>query len=387
MPSLNERFTARVRALSSEGSGIVEHASGQVFFVPGVWLGELGEFRVTGFKKRFGFAVLDTLLEPAPERVVPPCPHHGFDAGQCGGCPWQFVAYEAQLAAKEARVRQALARLVAEERIRPIRGSPRQLGFRNRAQLKTDGKRIGFVSPGSRQLAPVDDCLILSDHNRASLRALAATLPNPAFRPPRGQDWTTLDIDDEIGPDAVAINRRRPFRQGNDPQNAWMKAWLGERLAGQDRASPVLELFAGSGNFTEVIAARGFDRVLAVEGSAEAVAQLAARGLPGVATLVANLFSEEGLDRARRGLADAEVLVLDPPREGLRGIAALLGKKHSLREVLYVSCDLATFARDAAVLVAAGFVMEEVQPLDLFPQGPHLELLSRFRHGGRRARP
>ena len=117
------------------------------------------------------------------------------------------------------------------------------------------------------------------------------------------------------------------------------------------------------------------------------MAQLAARGLPGVATLVANLFSEEGLDRARRGLADAEVLVLDPPREGLRGIAALLGKKHSLREVLYVSCDLATFARDAAVLVAAGFVMEEVQPLDLFPQGPHLELLSRFRHGGRRARP
>ncbi len=384
MPALNERFTARVRALSSEGSGIVEHASGQVFFVPGVWLGELGEFRITGFKKRFGFAVLDTLLEPAPERVAPPCPYHGFAAGDCGGCPWQFVAYPAQLAAKEARVRQALARLVAAERIRPIRGSPRQLGFRNRAQLKTDGKRIGFVSPGSRQLAPVEDCLILSDHNRGSLRALAATLPNPSFRPPRGQDWTTLDIDDGIGPDEVAINRRRPFRQGNDPQNAWMKAWLGERLAALDAASPVLELFAGSGNFTEVIAARGFDRVLAVEGSGEAVAQLAARNLPGVATLVANLFSDEGLDRARRGLADAEVLVLDPPREGLRNIAALLGKKHRLRELFYVSCDLATFTRDLGVLVDAGFAVVEVQPLDLFPQGPHVELLAHLRHSAKR---
>ncbi|MFA5495752.1 MAG: class I SAM-dependent RNA methyltransferase [Porticoccaceae bacterium] len=375
MPAIHERFTARVRALSSDGNGIVEHGGGQVFFVPGVWPGEQGEFRITGFKKRFGFAVLEQLLEPSPERVVAPCVHHGFGRGQCGGCPWQFVAYQAQLAAKESRVRQALARLADGERIAPIWSSPRTLGFRNRAQLKSDGRALGFVSAGSRQLAPVDDCLVLTDTNRATLRALAASLPNPAFRPSRGQDWTTLDIDEDIDAGQVALNRRRPFRQGNSEQNQRMRQWLAAKLDRVDKSVPVLELFAGSGNFTEVIAAAGFARTLAVEGSGDALAQLAAQGLPGVDTLACNLFVGDAVDGVRRRMPQAGVLVLDPPREGFREVARLLPKKHCLREVFYISCDLATFARDLQVFVAAGFEVIEVQPLDQFPHTPHVELL------------
>ncbi len=379
MPRLHDRFTARVRALSSDGGGIVGHADGQVFFAPGVWLDEVGEFRVTGFKGRFGFATLENLLEPSPHRISAPCPHHGFAPGQCGGCPWQFIAYQAQLAAKQSRVAHSLGKLVSRECIHPILGSPRDLGFRNRAQLKTDGKRLGFVSPGSRELAPVDDCLILSDHNRDTLKALAARLPNPAWRPIKGQDWTTLDIDEAIGPDGVVVNRRRPFRQGNSAQNAVMRQWLGERLAPLDRATPVVELFAGSGNFTEVIAAAGFARILAAEASGEAIEQLAALALPGVETLPGNLFSDEGLERVRRRCPDAGILVLDPPREGLKNIARLLPKKHRVRELFYISCDLATLARDLGALVEHGFRVREVQPLDLFPHGPHVELLCHLR--------
>ena len=75
------------------------------------------------------------------------------------------------------------------------------------------------------------------------------------------------------------------------------------------------------------------------------------------------------------------MLVLDPPRDGLRAPAALFSARSSLREVLYVSCDLATFCRDARAALAAGFSAVSVQPLDLFPQTPHVELLAHFRRG------
>src|SRR5690606_26598489 len=133
---------------------------------------------------------------------------------------------------------------------------------------------------GSRQLAPVADCPILSDHNRHTLKELLATLPNNAWRPARKAQWTTLDIDEDIGASEVEPNRRRPFRQANSRQNERMKSWLDGAVQGLDKQLPVLELFAGSGNFTQVLAAAGFTRIVAVEGAAEAVSTLAQ--LPGV---------------------------------------------------------------------------------------------------------
>src|SRR5690606_17432200 len=190
MPAINEHFTASVRDLASEGNGIVEHPSGQVFFVPGVWKGEIGEFRITSFKKRFGFAELVRLLEPSPERLSPACQHQGFGAGHCGGCPWQFVSYGAQLEAKESRVRRTLARLGIDGVIKTILPSPQIFGYRNRAQFKTDGNILGYVAQGSKSIAAISDCPILSDHNRETLANLLASLPNREFRPPKKAPWT-----------------------------------------------------------------------------------------------------------------------------------------------------------------------------------------------------
>jgi 23S rRNA (uracil1939-C5)-methyltransferase len=379
MPAIHELFTARVRDMSSEGAAIVEHASGQVFFVPGVWLGEVGEFRVTGFKKRFGFAELVNLLEPAPDRVAAPCRHHGFGKQHCGGCPWQFVAYEAQLQVKEARVRRTLARLGAGDVVQPVWASAAAFGYRNRAQFKSDGRAIGYVAAGSNQLVAIEDCLILSDHNRQTLDDLRATLPNPAFRPGKKSPWTTLDIDDDMSAAEVVVNRRRPFRQGNSGQNLRMRAWLADNLAPLAKQKPVLELFAGSGNFTEVLAAAGFASVVAVEGVAEAVAALDAKSLPGVTARLADLFVAANVKALAQAVPDAQILVLDPPRDGFRELATLVDGCRALTDVLSISCDLATFARDAEVLLGRGFQLVEVQPLDQFPHTPHVELLAVLR--------
>lgn len=379
MPHVNECFTATVRDLSSDGNGIVEHNSGQVFFVPGVWTGEVAEFQITGFRKRFGFARLVKLVEPSPHRITAPCPHHGFDKKDCGGCPWQFMGYDAQLAAKETRVRNYLARLGVVDAIRPIAGSPRQFGYRNRAQFKSDGRAIGYVGQGSSELAAIGDCPILTDHNRETLRQLLATLPNPAFRPERKSPWSTLDIDEGLGAETVSINRRRPFQQANSEQNGRMRDWLAEGIAGLDRRATVLELFAGSGNFTEVLAEAGFDAIHAVEGVGEALEALQGKSLAGVTTAMADLFSETGVARVAREMARTEILVLDPPRDGFPALETLLKTCRKLRHVFYISCDLATFSRDVKVLLDQGFRVEEVQPLDLFPHTPHVELLARLK--------
>lgn len=376
MPIVNELFTATVRGMTSEGAGVVEHSGGQVFFVPGVWLGETAEFRVTGFKKRLGFARLVKLLEPSLDRIQPSCPHHGISPSHCGGCPWQFVRYDAQLQEKYSRVTRTLERLgVGGNQVAAIWPSPQQLGYRNRAQFKSDGRQLGYVSANTNSLVPISDCPILTDHNRQTLRQLLDSLPNPAFRPSKRERWTTIDIDEELSADQVQVGQRRPFRQANSSQNKRMKEWLAARLEAADKSLPVLELFAGSGNLTEVIAAAGFTNVVAVEGVAEAVTALDSLALANVAAMKVNLFDDQAVERLAKSHGDAGTLVLDPPRDGFKAIERLLTHTRTLRQILYVSCDLATLTRDLECIQRRGFTIVGVQPLDQFPHTPHIELL------------
>jgi 23S rRNA (uracil1939-C5)-methyltransferase len=384
-------FAGTVRGLSSEGYGVVAHPDGRVFFVRGTWPGDEGRFRVERVEKRYGYAELVELTVPSPDRVTPPCPHLGVTEGSCGGCAWMIGAYASQLAHKEHRVRYALERaglLVDGATLAPILGSPRELGYRNRAQFKTDGDRkLGFVSERSHVIADIKDCLALTAPMRALLSAARAKLPNPDWAPPsEGHVWTFLDLDEDVpGIDAAVLNHRRPFRQGNDDQNARMKAWTREhaerftawaRTAGE--APVALELFSGAGNFTEVLAAAGFSRVRAYEVSHDCIRDLRARHLPGVTAEVWDLSVTRTFPALAAKNREASLLFLDPPRAGCVGVEKILCGLPRLQEVLYVSCDLATWTRDAARITRTEFRLVEAQPLDLFPQTPHVEILSRF---------
>jgi len=379
MPRINDVFTGTVRDLSSEGNGIVEHESGRVFFVPGVWVGETASFRITGLKSRYGFARLEQLHQASAHRVVPPCPHQGFGAGQCGGCPWQFIDYPAQLQAKEQRLRRSLGRYALDHCIRPIWPSSRPFGYRTRARLKTDGVHLGFVSAGSKSLAPILDCLILTDKNRDTLADLLTRLPDTRFKAGKGHDWTTLDIDEDIRAEDVVSNQRRPFRQANAGQNEKMRLWLSQHLENLYRRNGragVIELFCGSGNFTEVIARAGFVDILAVEAVDDALNVLTGKRLSGVQTLACNLFLPDSVKQLRRIKPDAKILVLDPPREGFKNVEYLLGKSSKSSQIFHISCDPATFSRELGQYIERGFRVLEIQPLDPLPQTPHLEILA-----------
>lgn len=381
-------FEAEVRDLASDGRGIVATPEGLTCFVAGVWVGERGSFKLLPGKSKVQEAQLVELLEPSPARRSAPCKFHGHDKNHCGGCAWQFVNYDAQLEAKQQRVQNVLQRLQSEINILPVQAAPNEFFYRNRAQLKTDGRRLGFEGANTNLLIAIDDCLVLSDKNRETLQALLArlpekqwqTLPEKRSRHKRHKKirWVSLDINESTSAEQVSVNQRLPFEQGNSAQNRFMKNWLEQQLVSLSAEQNVLELFCGSGNFTEVIAAKGFTEVICSELDSRALAELKQRKLVNVKTVECNLFDEEQLDALLIKAVKAQTLVLDPPRDGFKNISRLCDRLRRLNKVLYISCDVATFARDAKTLLDKGFVIEHVQPVDLFPQTPHLELLATF---------
>lgn len=369
-----ELFIATVRDLASDGRGIVAHPSGLTVFVPGVWIGEQGQFRITEIKNRVGSAELVELQETSSARSLPHCPHHGFRPGDCGGCPWQFMDYSAQLAAKQSRIDAAAAQIgaPAPEAIWPASAI---YGYRNRAQLKTDGEKLGYVSAASHRLAAIEDCPILTDINRSTLQDLRARLPNSAWRPKQKSVWTTLDIDESRIADTVQVNARLTFQQANSEQNLRMREWLASKVAVLASSSKVLELFCGAGNFTEVLANAGFDDIVAVDGSGPAVDNLARRGLPGVAVLAQDLFKPEEYPRLFRKHRHFNALVLDPPRDGMKDLPVLLQGRPKPKDIFYISCNPATLFRDLAALQGLAYRIQEIQPLDQAPHTPHVEVL------------
>ena len=368
-----DRFAGVVRDLSSDGRGVVEAPDGQVVFVAGVWQDEEVEIE----RLRQGnstSAELISLLQPSAERRAPECAYHR--EGSCGGCPWMFVDYSTQLKQKQARLSKVVERISSYDVSCAMLGASQTLGYRNRAQFKSDGVKLGYVAQGSHEIADVAHCPVLNEVNQVHLRALRKSLPNSDWRPNKNRQWTTIDIDDERG--TALVNQRQAFRQGNSEQNEQLRVWLSGRLGELPRPSAVFELFCGSGNLTEVIADQLDVPVIAIEGDEMSLKALSARNLSKVKPTRVNLFSQHSImDNMPEYPRDIGI-VLDPPRDGLKEREALKPWFTRAKWVVYVSCDLATWERDATFLLGSGLDLDEVVGLDMFPQTPHIEVLSVF---------
>lgn len=376
---MQEIFEGRVRSLSSKGMGVVEHPSGIIFFVRGAFPTELVKIQITQIEKRYGFAKLLEILEPSSERRSPPCPHHGLELGQCSGCPWMPLNYEAQLKYKEHRLLYTLKRSnidLSKTQVHQIIPSDKELGYRNRAQLKSDGNRIGYLSEGSKVLAPITDCLAMTDKTRATLKELIATLPNDAWKPTPRFLWSFLEMDEWIKAAEISPNKRRPFFQGNSEQNTKMRSWLKDQAAKLSKEATVIELFSGSGNFTEILSKNGFKRIIATEIQGEGVHNLQNKNLPNVETHAVDLFEKGVWWEIEKICPEAEILVMDPPRDGLLMRQGLFKGMHKLNTLIYISCDVDTFVRDVKDFTEHGWHLTELQALDQFPQTPHVEILS-----------
>ena len=400
--------------IGAQGDGV---GSGPVY-APFVLPGERIRARVHGGR---GEAV--EILSPSPERIEPACPH--FLA--CGGCALQHWAMAPYLAWKADMVRGALAREGLETEILPTFASPpgsrRRLALHARQGSRAEA-RLGYKARGSWKLVDIEVCPIADPRLQAAfpaLRRLAAPLlEHPRSAPTLHVTSTDAGIDVDVSgierrtgglsADArlraaeaaqaaglarvtlageVLYQAERPavrlgravvdlppgaFLQATPQAEAAMGDFIVQAVAGAGR---VADLFSGVGTFSFRLAETA--QVHAADASEEAVAALlrasgAAPGLKAVTAEARDLFRRPVLARELKGY---DAAVFDPPRAGATSQAAEIAASVVPRAI-GVSCNPATFARDARVLADAGFRLERVLPVDQFLWSPHVELVGVF---------
>lgn len=362
-------------------------------FVPFVAPGERVQVRIVTVERKFARGEVVALLTPDPARRTPHCRHFGV----CGGCQLQHLPYTAQREVKAGFVRESLRRLggIDWEGPLPVLHGP-EFGYRARAELKVgrdaQGRpRLGYFEAGSQQLCEIETCPIL--HPEAA-RVLARRREDPAeIGPDATRLYLTVGDDGAIATPATGegarvaeIDARGTVRQriaGITYQFGVRSFFQGNRLLVEDlvrtaiggaRGDRAVDLYAGVGLFSLQLAAN-FRRVCAVEGNRIAAAHGSNNArLNGIYNVQYDPLSVEAwLKHRTEGWVQPDLLLLDPPRAGagLEVCARIAAMEP--RRITYVSCDPATLARDLKALVAAGYRIDSVTAVDMFPQTFHVE--------------
>jgi 23S rRNA (uracil1939-C5)-methyltransferase len=426
----------RVESLDQEGRGVA-HAGGKVIFIEGALPGETVTYTSFHDKANFEIARVETIIEPSAARVVPRCRHFGI----CGGCSLQHLDISAQVAVKQRVLEDNLWHIgkVHPGAILPaIYGQP--WGYRHRARfsarfvIKKGGALVGFREKRSSHVADMTGCEVvprrislllvplreligaLSIRDRLPQLELAIgegvdVLVLRVLQPPTPEDENLLrQFADQYrvqfflqlhGPESVtlfhppqneALYYRLPefalkiyfsptdFTQVNQTVNAilvrralaLLDPLPGERIA---------DMFCGLGNFSLAIARRG-SRVLGIEGNQRLVAAARANaesnGLDALADfLEADLFKIDSQKFSQLGHFDR--ILLDPPRDGAMDLIKALAEQSAPSRIVYVSCNPATLARDAGVLVhTKNYLLSAAAVINMFPHTSHVESIAVF---------
>ena len=425
--------TAQVTRLSHDGRGIA-HINGKITFIDGALPDEAVSFSYTSRKSRYDEGRVVEVLTPSLMRVEPGCKHYSI----CGGCSMQHMQAAAQIELKQQVLLQQLAHfggIEPEEVLPPLVGP--EWGYRRKARLgvkyvaRKDKVLVGFREKDGRYLADIERCEVLhpkvgtrlvelqqlifqldarqtipqievamgddecalvfrhmaalSESDLALLTAFGQQHQLQIFLQPAGNDsihplWPAQPEPLSYAlPDFMLQLHFKPsdFTQVNVDINRRLVSYALELLApaATDR---ILDLFCGLGNFTLPLA-RYCKEVTGVEGEQEMVRRgqenAALNGIENATFHAANLAEDfSAAAWARQGF---DKILLDPPRTGALAVTQYLPVCGASR-IVYVSCNPATLARDAAILVTQGYRLAKVGVMDMFPHTRHVESIAVF---------
>lgn len=421
-PSKDKPISSPIRLLSIEGTTHEGHGvareNGKVTFVAGAIRGEQVEARVVKEGRQYNQAITVKRLHDSPERVLPACPH--FE--RCGGCQLQHMSIEAQRNLKENWLAGQFRKLSLPNKMSRLEGKP--FGYRRRARIsvfvKNNQVQIGFRAKSSNEIIDIDQCQVLEPSLQVAYQALRTYLKTASLVSKLGhiellydaqgvcvvlrqsRDMAETDKEDLNNwaqkssitllwqaPAENKVEKQQPRHymidgavlnfhpqdfiqvnaQINDAMVEQAMAWL--ELNSDD---VVLDLFCGAGNFSLPMAKRA-GRVLAVEAieSMVEMGQLNARqaDLDNLEFLAADL-TQTPPNRLKK--AKITKALIDPPRAGAYEFLPTLVRLKP-QQILYVSCNASTLARDAEYLVENGFRVTKVCMMDMFPQTSHVEAM------------
>jgi tRNA/tmRNA/rRNA uracil-C5-methylase (TrmA/RlmC/RlmD family) len=401
---LGRRFEVTVGPVAHGGHCVSRH-EGRVVFVRHALPGERVVVEVTEDRHaRFCRADAVEVLQAAPERIERPCPYSG--PGKCGGCDWQHVSHEGQLALKADVVREQLSRLAHLDvpvTVEALPGGP--LRWRSRARFAVDrAGEPGLRRHRSHDVITLDDCPITVE---------------PAAQAVLGQRWpgagavdvavdsagvvTTTRLDRRGVPQSTRVLRPGadvPEEPGGRAQrSAGGRDWEVEgtgfwqvhpgaadalvaavsAFADVTAGETVLDLYAGAGLFGGALAPGVGEggRVVCVESDAAACAAADANlaDLPQAEVWQGDVDAP-GLSELLDDLGRPDVVVLDPPRAGAGPDVSRVIAGAAARAVVYVACDPASLARDVAVFADAGYRLADLRAFDCFPMTAHVECVA-----------
>lgn len=370
------------------------HAEGLTLFVSLAAPGDIVRVELDRVRGKVGFATVKEIVKPSPFRVEPPCPYFG----RCGGCDFQQLTYESQLAAKAQIIADCLQRIAKLPSVPDItvEPSPKEWQYRSRAgwQLDSVRHRLGYFEGGSHRVCDVEFCAVLTPELQGLLETLRGEMKQGNLDDYTGEiDVVAGDESISVTPGIAALRQQGITRKVGDETYEFNAEsffqinhdLLGRLLAealGDSRGERAVDLYCGVGLFT-IPLARRFKEVIGVEAHSTAVSfarrNLERAGLVN-AEVVGSRVGDWLLNNAE--LAEAvDLLVLDPPRTGaepsaIKGILSLRPK-----QITYVSCDPATLARDLKQLIDGGYELDYLKGFDMFPQTHHVETIVKLHAG------
>jgi 23S rRNA (uracil1939-C5)-methyltransferase len=397
------------------GGAMIARHEGRVVLVSGAFPGERVRARLVRVAKGVAHAETVAIDEPSSDRRVP------FGDPLCGGCVYGHIAYPRQLEIKSQVIADAFTRIGRLELPAPVAvaGSPED-GYRMRARLHVRGSRVGFFREGTHDLCDarathqlLPATLDMLERLMAAIRSIGVDAVREVelsenvdaservvhLETSESLDTRLVDklvsmdgltpgpyVTDTIMIGDAALKVRRhvlAFFQGNRYLLRDLVAHVTDRVP---IAAPLLDLYAGVGLFSVAAAVRHGARTVAVEGDRVAFEDLSANASTAGANLTAvraaveaigeGSFKADGLLRGGGSLFEA--VIVDPPRTGMSPDALAGVLRLCAARLIYVSCDVATLARDARRIVDAGYTIDRADAFDLFPNTPHVETVIVF---------
>ena len=360
-------------------------------FVPLSAAGDKVRVRINHLKGKIAFAEIEEIIEPSTDRIEPPCPYFG----RCGGCDFQQMNYEAQLAAKLAIIQDSLHRIgkIDYELEIPMIASPREFNYRSRAQwhLDTRQKTIGYFRRNSHDVIDIEHCPILTPELDATLQSLRSNLEWGTFWSDRASIEAAHGSEGDVSlfsPEIMEPTQDISFTVGGEKYfysalsffqgNQFLIEQLIETALNGANGETALDLYCGVGLFTLPLA-RKFGQVIGVEGNDRAI-DFAEKNAAN-AHLNNVRFVRDNVDDFLSGhnLENTDFVLLDPPRAGTEKWTIANIIKLKPKQISYVSCEPSILARDLRTLLDSGYAIESLTAFDLFPQTHHVETVARLR--------
>lgn len=350
------------------GRGVGRHFN-FVFFIPGTAPGDLIKAKITKLKKSFGEAQLLEIIKASEQRVDPKCPVFG----KCGGCTWQHISYDEQLKQKSEILKFSLRNYWNKDI--PVTASEKQFGYRNRIQVHQKQNTVGFHARGSNKLIDIKECHIADPLINGGIEELKKWVQKEKTR---FEIAITRDLE-VIVQEEGGKNPHHLFSQVNTEMNEVLISRVLKLTAGLNLKGPILDLYAGNGNFSFPLQAKFKRPIKAVELSKSSIKQ--GKSQVEELELTDIKFIESKVGHYLKGLpalAPESLIIIDPPRTGCEPLAISQILRLKPEALIYISCNLPMLSKDLKILTDT-YDIEHLSALDMFPQTEQMETICLLR--------